>query len=344
MTSFVRFGIRLSSLLLLGNFLAVLAQNPPPPVPTPSPATPPAFPARQVPRTSGLVARPTNLFPASVANPTFTAVSTNLNANALKFDATSKSVDLKQGETKGVFKFSLTNVAKETVTITALHTSCGCTAGKLPSTPWVLAPGDSGTVDLTMDMTGKFGKVTKTATISSSAGPFILQVSCTAPPPDPSAMRTGDRMRNLQVASADRQGVFRNDCATCHVHPTTGKVGKVLYDAACGICHDAEHRALMVPTLRDPKRATDANYWTKWISEGREGSLMPAFALNRGGILTDEQVTSLVTYLEGDFKREPIRPTAAPAVQPGAIPTTTPAVLPGTPVVTPPVPAVRAGK
>ena len=77
----------------------------------------------------------------------------------------------------------------------------------------------------------------------------------------------------------------------------------------------------MVPALRDPKRATDANYWTKWISEGRDGSLMPAFALNRGGILTDEQIQSLVSYLEGDFKKEPVPgpatalplPTKAPA-------------------------------
>lgn len=325
---------------LLGVWMAAVAQTPP---------APPAFPVQPVPVTTNQPAR-TNLFARKVpaAN-----VATNLNANALKFDATAKSVELKQGETKGVFKFSLTNVTSETVTITGLHTSCGCTAGKLPSTPWILAPGDSGSVDLTMDMTGKFGKVTKTATISSSAGPFILTVTSSAPPPDPSVMRTGDRMRNLQTAAADRQAVFRNDCATCHVHPATGKVGKVLFDAACGVCHDAEHRASMVPTLRDPKRATDANYWTKWISEGREGSLMPAFALNRGGILTEEQITSLVTYLEGDFKKEPIKPsgtvlpvpatipTAIPAAIPTANPAAQPTAKPSAAVVTPPIPAVR---
>jgi cytochrome c5 len=321
MTSIVRFGSRWGSLLLLGNLLVALGQNPAPtpPLPSAAPGSTPLFPSRRIPSASTPIARLTNLAARNVANTTVTPLHTNLNPNALKFDATSKSVDLKQGETKGLFKFALTNVEQAAVTITGIHTSCGCTAGQMPKTPWVLAPGESGVIDITMDMTGKFGKVTKTATISSSSGPFVLQVSSTAPPPDPSVMRTGDRMRNLQVAGADRQAIFRNDCATCHVHPTTGKVGKVLFDTACGICHDAEHRASMVPTLRDPKRATDANYWSKWITEGREGSLMPAFALNRGGILTTEQITSLVDYLEGDFKKEPVKPAATPTVAPAKL-------------------------
>jgi cytochrome c5 len=297
---------------LFGTAVAALAQTPPPPPPPPPVQIRPA---------AGSPAVATNSYTVNVpvSGPIKPAIKND--PNALKFDATAKSVELKQGETKGHFKFALTNVAKEAVTINSLHTSCGCTAGKLPSTPWILQPGDSGAVEFTMDMTGKFGKVTKTATLASSAGPFILSLSSTAPPPDPTVMRAGDRTRNLQVAAADRQAVFRNDCATCHVHPATGKTGKVLFDAACGICHDAEHRASMVPTLRDPKRATDANYWAKWIAEGRDGSLMPAFALNRGGILTDEQIQSLVAYLEGDFKKEPVKgpasvvpvPTTAPA-------------------------------
>lgn len=311
MTKLAQIGRRLACVALFGTTAASLAQTPPPPPPPPVLVRPAAA--------SPTITTNSYTVNVPVSGPIKPAIKND--PNALKFDATAKSVELKQGETKGLFKFALTNAAKEAVTITSLHTSCGCTAGKLPSTPWILQPGDSGTVEFTMDMTGKFGKVTKTATLATSAGPFILSLSSTAPPPDPTVMRAGDRTRNLQVAAADRQAVFRNDCATCHVHPATGKTGKVLFDAACGICHDAEHRASMVPTLRDPKRATDANYWTKWITEGRDGSLMPAFALNRGGILTDEQIQSLVAYLEGDFKREPVKgpATAVP------VPTTAPA-------------------
>lgn len=303
MTKLALIGRSLAFLAFFGRTATALAQTAPPPPP------PPPVQIRPAAGTTGLSTN-AYILNVPVSGPMKPAIKND--PNALKFDATAKSVELKQGEAKGQFKFALTNSAKEAVTINSLHTSCGCTAGKMPSTPWILQPGDSGTVEFTMDMTGKFGKVTKTATLATSAGPFILSLSTVAPPPDLTVMRAGDRTRNLQVAAADRQAVFRNDCATCHVHPATGKVGKVLYDAACGICHDAEHRASMVPILRDPKRATDANYWTKWISEGRDGSLMPAFALNRGGILTDEQIHSLVAYLEGDFKKEPVKgPTTA---------------------------------
>jgi hypothetical protein len=41
----------------------------------------------------------------------------------------------------------------------------------------------------------------------------------------------------------------------------------------------------------------DAAYWEKWIREGGEGTLMPAFAKAQGGPLDDAQVSSLVRYL-----------------------------------------------
>ena len=54
----------------------------------------------------------------------------------------------------------------------------------------------------------------------------------------------------------------------------------------------------MVPDLRKLKKETDAEYWEKWIREGRQGSLMPGFDRKRGGPLKDEQVLSLVKFLE----------------------------------------------
>lgn len=281
--------------------LVLAAAQTPPPVPTPT--APPQLPAFPAVRRGGIPA-PTNQARSAVINPFAAPKPVKLDPTALAFDALQKNVQLKPGERSGLFTFTVTNASKEEVVIHGIQTSCGCTAGKLPKQPWPLAPGETGEISFTMDMTGKFGTVTKTGTINTSAGPFILTLSSTAAPVDPKAMQAGDRMRNLQVAAADRQAIFRGDCANCHVHPTTGKVGKELYTTACGICHDAEHKASMVPWLRDPKRATDRNYWTKWISEGREGSLMAAFALNKGGILTDAQITSLVDYLEGGFKEE----------------------------------------
>ena len=98
---------------------------------------------------------------------------------------------------------------------------------------------------------------------------------------------------NIQNALADRQAVFKGDCAKCHVNRSVGKMGAELYAASCGICHEAEHRATMVPDLKVPRSLRDPAFWQKWIIEGRPGTLMPAFGKAYGGPLTQEQADSL---------------------------------------------------
>ena len=241
------------------------------------------------------------------------------NPGALKWDAVVKEYQAKAGETEAKFTFSLTNTSKADVTISSVHTSCGCTVAKLPHQPWVVAPGENGEIGVTVDLRGKFGAITKTATVSSTAGQIPLMVKITIPSPSAADRNMGNRSRNLQIAAADRQAVFRGDCATCHVAPTVGKTGKALFDTACGICHDGQNRASMVPDLRALNKPTDHSYWMQWITAGREGSLMPAFALSKHGILNDDQIKSLADYLDGEFRLELNLPggihAAPPAVQ-----------------------------
>lgn len=106
-----------------------------------------------------------------------------------------------------------------------------------------------------------------------------------------------DRAMNIQNALADRQAVFRGECAKCHVDPGVGKLGADLYMASCGICHEAEHRATMVPDLKVPRGPRDLAFWQKWIAEGKPGTLMPAFAAVHGGPLNQDQADSLAVYL-----------------------------------------------
>ena len=279
----------------------------------PEQINPPPFPQRARPATlatNRTVLRPTrpltNGF--TYAAPSRPAAATQVtNPNALQFDAKEKTVHLKAGEIEAKFAFAVTNVSKEDVTIMSVHTSCGCTAAKLPSTPWVLKPGEGGEVGATMNLSGKFGTVTKTVTVSSTVGSVPLFVRAVMPKDAYEQMqRMGDRSRNLQIAAADRQAVFRGDCARCHVEPVVGKLGKDLYTSACGICHDAEHRASMVPALRGRPGNFHSDYWTQWVRNGKDGSLMPAFDANKGGPLTEEQVTSLVAYLSTEFPKEPV--------------------------------------
>jgi hypothetical protein len=134
-----------------------------------------------------------------------------------------------------------------------------------------------------------------------------------------------DRNRNIELAKADRQAVFKSECAECHVKPAIGKLGKDLYAGACAVCHDTEHRATMVPDLHVFKHPETREYWGQIIADGKLNSLMPAFAFKNGGILNEQQITSLVDYMMTGYPNDT---NAFPHA----------ASLPVAPVVTPPAP------
>ena len=225
----------------------------------------------------------------------------------LVFDSDIKDYTARPGDTNAQFTFNLTNTSPSEVTVERVQTSCGCTVARLPSTPWKMAPGDSGQIEVAVDLRGKRGQFSKMVYVYTSAGTKNLTVKLNVPDA-PGTL--GDRSRNMQIASVDRQAVFKNDCAKCHSEPTVGKNGKELYAAACGVCHDSEHRATMVPDLHNLNHSTDRIFWKVWISQGKAGSLMPGFAKTQGGPLSDEQIASLVDYLA---QTVPSRPASASA-------------------------------
>jgi mono/diheme cytochrome c family protein len=226
----------------------------------------------------------------------------------LAWDADSKTFDAKPGELTARFIFYATNTSADTVVVTNLQRSCGCTEATMPAQPWSLAPGANGPIHATIDLRGKGGKITKLLTVQSTIGSKALSLNVEIPPsPNPNLNLTPnlnpptnrpnmDRKSNQQAASLDRQAVFKGDCAACHSNPTVGKLGHELYQAGCAICHDAEHRAEMVPDLHTLKPAT-ADYWTQWITASKPGSMMPAFAKSHDGPLSEHQIASLVDYL-----------------------------------------------
>jgi mono/diheme cytochrome c family protein len=202
----------------------------------------------------------------------------------------------KPGETNVHYVFNLTNTSPANLNIFSIGTSCGCTVAKAPAQPWLISPGAGGPVEVDLDLRGRRGLVTKVVYLYSVGyAPKVLTVKAHIP-----EMTSGlgpDRDRNVKIATADRQAVFRGDCARCHVTPASGKSGAELYAAACGICHDAEHRASFVPDLRNLPHATSRDHWKVWITHGKPGTLMPAFTQSQGGPLSAEQIDSLVDYL-----------------------------------------------
>ena len=76
-------------------------------------------------------------------------------------------------------------------------------------------------------------------------------------------------------------------------------VGRRLYSSSCAECHGKRAEGGSGPTLNAKeflKTTTDAQMQLL-ISGGVSGSDMPAWSLDYGGTMTDEQVRQLVTYL-----------------------------------------------
>jgi len=277
----------------------------------------------------------------------------------LTWDADTKEVHLQPGELNAHFAFFLTNVSSSEVLINSLVASCGCTAAKLPEQPWRLAPGQSGPIEADMNVAGKHGLVAKTLTVQTSAGFKHLTLKAVVPDPSahpPPTMTGAERARNVQLALANRQAVFTEPaCAECHSKPAVGKMGRELFINACAICHNAEHRASMVPDLQTGiKHPMPADFWNMTITSGKPNTLMPAFALENKGFLAPQQINSLVDYLVKEFPKEPkmvyeevtkdakvMRPTqqATPTITPTADIRPVPLLPPNASVFT--VPAIK---
>jgi mono/diheme cytochrome c family protein len=220
-------------------------------------------------------------------------------AEPLVWSTLTNTVTAKSGAISAHLFFSATNVSKEEVIINEVKASCGCTAAKLPGKPWRLAPGESGTMELTVDLRGKSGTLTKGVSVQSATAPKELMIEVMIPPGSTSLLspEAAARLWNQEMATADRQAVFQGDCVKCHLEPVFGKrQGLALYKAACGICHDSPHRATMVPDLNALKIQSTTNYWRDMVAHGKQGTLMPGSAATEGGALDDEQIEALTRY------------------------------------------------
>lgn len=227
-------------------------------------------------------------------------------ALGLTWDAPLKKHTVTPGETNVHFAFQVTNTATDgEIVINAVRPSCGCTTAKVPPLPWHLKPGADGQIEAVVDITGKHGTVSKLLIVESATWTNYLTMVITIPE---------SREMNMELAKADRQTVFKGDCASCHVTPTVGKTGEELYRSACGICHESDHRASMVPNLMALNKATGRDYWDAWIRKGKQGSLMPAFEKSEGGPLDENQIKSLVDFLGGKITAHAgnLPPTGSP--------------------------------
>ena len=255
---------------------------------------------------------PTNLVVTTspVYVPDTSHASEALATNTLVWDSTSKETNAAADAGNAHFVFSFTNVSAGNVVILNVRTSCGCTTAQLPPLPWTIPAGTNGQIGANVNFAVKSGMLSKTVTVTSDKGFQTLMLKITILPPVVPTQSEADRARALEMAKADRQAVFRGDCATCHVKPGGGKYGNALYDAVCAICHEGTDRSTMVPDLHNIKTPTNVDFWQTWIAHGRAGSLMPAFSTADGGPLSDMQIVSLAGYLNMTIPSSPVPPLA----------------------------------
>ena len=241
--------------------------------------------------------------------PDYSRESENLSASTFQWDSTSKTTNVPDGTANAHFIFNFTNVCGSNVLVLDARPSCYCTTVELPPQPWLIPPGTNGQIGVNVDLSGKYGTVFKSVTVGTDHGSCDLNVQINILPQSLKPPTDAERIRQMQIAKADRQAVFKNDCASCHETRGESRYGKALYDADCAICHEAQHRASMVPDLHALKVPTNNDFWRTWIAHGKAGSFMPAFATSDGGPLSDMQIASLVAYLDAAIpsKASPLR-------------------------------------
>jgi len=227
----------------------------------------------------------------------------------LAWDATTKETNVMANAANAHFVFNFTNISSAPVVIVSVRPSCGCTTTKLPHLPWTLMSGTNGQMEATVNLAGKSGTLYKTVAVYTDRGSKMLLLKITIRPFEMPKMSEVQRARNREIAAADRQAVFKGECASCHVQQGEGKYGQALYEADCAICHEGEHRATMVPDLHTLKTPTNFEFWRTWIAHGKPATLMPAFSQLDGGPLSDMQIASLASYLASAIPYKPLMPS-----------------------------------
>jgi mono/diheme cytochrome c family protein len=102
--------------------------------------------------------------------------------------------------------------------------------------------------------------------------------------------------------------------------------GAKLYATYCGACHGTEGKGGFAPAIGSDKylSSKDDATITLITAEGKAATGMPAWGKSKGGTLTDDQITDIVSYLRSfapSAQTAAAPGTTAPSSQPSAPPT-----------------------
>lgn len=173
------------------------------------------------------------------------------------------------------FDIPLKNITGQTLNIISLEPSCGCIEAVIIDES--IGSGKAGIIRVTIDTTGKIGKIVKTIEIMTNASPepFILKLRALV-------RHSGDGV-------IDAGAIFREGCRRCHVGENIElKRGEALFNAVCFMCHKDY----------TPPENLSKGLLKKSISDGVVNTSMPGFLKINGGPLSPEQISSLADFLK----------------------------------------------
>lgn len=195
--------------------------------------------------------------------------------------------DFGKASTGEVLNLMITGHTKgeKVIKIKEVKTSCGCAVAEIADK--VIQPGAKVNLKVTIDAMGKIGEIRKRINV------FVEGVS------KPIVIEVYGLVEDDPFNHEKRKGesIFSKDCRRCHSDMGKGLKAYSLYLADCAFCHGVYKKGLSAPGLKNNVEGKD---WQLIIEQGLKDKSMPAFGKKFGGPLEDDQIKSLLNFLQQD--------------------------------------------
>jgi hypothetical protein len=146
-----------------------------------------------------------------------------------------------------------------------------------------LKPGERGRIDVSVDIRGKIGHISKTVQVYANdpANP-VTKLTVT--------MNIKDRVHLNKYKPRE---IFSEKCRDCHIDQGKGKMGWDLFKADCFMCHNAGTNSSLTSMSKKP-----TDYLLRVIRLGLDNTVMPGWAAKADGPLDDAEIDSLIDLMK----------------------------------------------
>ncbi|MBF0198394.1 MAG: c-type cytochrome [Planctomycetes bacterium] len=177
------------------------------------------------------------------------------------------------------------NTSAETIEISKIKTSCGCTSAELKNK--IIPAGNAFSIKGEMNTNQRLGDLKKSVRVyeKDRRSPYFIQL----------VGKTKSFPR--EHLPIEGKNMFVGQCAVCHVNQGVNMMGQQLYLADCAMCHGIFREGISAkPLSLEKMNAFDIPSLHKQISSG-VNIHNHAFAEEEGGPLKEKQILSLVKTL-----------------------------------------------